>query len=343
MIVMAGAISAFWHIPFIAVAGVFLLLNFLPVPMPKGVANGLVLEHWASYIMERFYRDNTFLRFAYDDSQYADGTGRIIHIPQPGARPNVVKNRNQFPAVAVRRNDGDVLYALDEYTTDPTHIPNIDEVDLSYSKQDSVLGDHMEELDQVVADDMIIKWAINGTPFATTGGPQASQVSPVDGQVGNRFGFHHKDLAKLMVKANVDDVPKQDRYVLIDDNMFEFFYDSLSETMQRDFSKMVDAANGIVGKIHSWNVLTRSSVLAADEDSEIKALGAAIGPNDNLGCIAWQKNVVAFALGAKKLFQDTNNPLYFGDIHSALVMGGGRVRRQDGKGIYNIIQGKPAA
>jgi hypothetical protein len=58
--------------------------------------------------------------------------------------------------------------------------------------------------------------------------------------------------------------------------------------------------------------------------------------------MAWQKNTVARAIGDRMLFQDMANPLYYGDIHSALVMAGGRVRRADGLGVYIIEQGTPA-
>lgn len=323
-------------VPFV-VAGI--LLSF--VPMPTGVLRSVVLEVWAKYIMERFWKDNGFLRYAYDDGQYVVA-GRIVHIPQPGSKPAVQKNRGTFPGTAVRRTDTDVVYALDEYSTDPTHIPNIDAIHLSYDKQDSVLGDHMETLNETVADDMCIKWAGNGVVVKTTGGAAAGQVGPVGGQTGNRLGLHHQDYKKLMIRANVDNVPKENRYSLIDDNMYEYFYDSLSDTMQRDFSRYVDAANGIVGKIHGWNILTRSSVYAATNADAIKALGASLGATDNLGCLAWHKNAVAFAIGDKKLFQDLNSAIYYGDVHSALLMAGGRYRRADGKGLYSIIQGTPA-
>jgi hypothetical protein len=307
------------------------------VPMPKGSLNGVVIETWANYIIERFWKDNQFLRFAYDDSQYVL-TGRIVHIPQPGAKPAVVKNRADFPAAAVRRTDTDVVYALDEYSTDPTSIPNIDQMHLSYNKQDSVLGDHMEVLDETVADDMLIKWGGNGTIVQTTG----DAVAPITGQTGNRKGFGHKDLKSLMIRMNVDKVPKNDRYVLIDDNMFEFFYDSLGDTNAKDFSRYADAENGVIGKLHGFSIMTRASVLAATNADAIKALGAALGATDHLCSLAWQKNSVAFAIGDTKLFQDQNNPLYYGDVYSTLVMAGGRVRRSDGKGIYVIRQANAA-
>jgi len=324
------------NVPFWAPMATLTVLS-LTVPMPKNVALGVVLETWAAYIIKRFWKDNQFLAKAYNDSQYVL-QGRIVHIPQPGSKPAVVKNRSTFPATAVRRTDTDITYSLDEYTTDPTHIPNIDAIHLSYSKQDSVLGEHMAVLNETVADDMLIKWAGNATAVATTG----TAVSPISGQTGNRKGFDHKDLKKLMIIMNANNVPKNDRYVLIDDNMFEFFYDSLSDNQQKDFSRYIDAENGIVGKLHGFNIMTRSSVVALTSGDAVKALGAALAATDNLASMAWQKDSVAFAIGDTKLYQNTNDALYYGDVHSTLVMAGGRVRRGDALGVYLIKQAPSA-
>lgn len=312
---------------------VYSFYKAISTPKSSLTVNGLVLEVWARYIVERFWKDNGFLKFAKDDSDYLQ-QGRIIHIPQPGSKPVVVKNRSSFPATAVRRTDTEVLYSLDEYTTDPTHIPNIDAIHLSYSKQDNVLGDHMSTLTETVADDMIIKWGANATVVKTTGGA----TGPVTGQTGNRKLFIEADLKNLMIKMNVDNVPKQDRYIMIDDNMFGGFYDSLGQTNAKDFSRYADAANGVIGKLHGFSVMTRSAVLALTSADAVKALGASLAATDNLASLAWQKDSLAFAMGDKKLFQDLNNPLYYGDIHSLLLMAGGRVRRGDGKGIYAVTQ-----
>ena len=308
------------------------------VPMPKGSLKGVIVETWANYIIERFFKDNAFLKNAYDDSDKVV-QGRIVHIPQPGSKPLVQKNRTVFPATAVRRTDTDVLYSLDEYSGDPTHIPNIDSINLSYNKQDSVLGDHMQVLNETVADDMLIKWGANATFVSTTGGVAATTVGPITGQTGNRKAFVHQDLQKLMIKMNTDNVPKADRYVMIDDNMFDAFYSSLSDTNAKDFSRFMDAENGIIGKLHGFAIMTRSSVLSSTSGAAVNPLGAALAASDNLCSFAWQKNSVAFAIGTTNLYQDLNNPLYYGDIFSCLVMAGGRVRRGDGKGVYIIAQG----
>lgn len=333
--ILSICISFLFGLALAPVFGVLLFASLL-IPMPQGTANGVVLEVWARYIMERFWKDNAFLKNVYDDSQYVT-QGRIVHIPQPGSKPNVVKNRSTFPATAVRRTDTDVLYALDEYSTDPTHIPNIDAIHLSYSKQDSVLGDHMSVLNETVADDLLVKWGANAVVVKTTG----ADVAPVTGQTGNRKGFAHADLKKLMIAMNVANVPKQDRYILIDDSMYEYFYDSLSDTNAKDFSRYADATNGVVGKLHGFNIMTRSSVLAYAAADTVKALGASLAATDNLASLAWHKNSIAAAIGDKKLFQNANDALYYGDVHSALVMVGGRVRRADNAGIYAVVQGTP--
>jgi hypothetical protein len=300
--------------------------------------NGIQVEIWVKYIIERLFKDNQFLQHAYNDDQYVLA-GKIVHIPQPGAKPTVVKNRAVFPAATVRRTDTDITYTLEDYTTDPSHLPQAEKSELSYDKMDSIFGDHMAVLAELVADDMLIKWATNASDIVrTTGGAAAGTVAGVNGQTTTRKGFHHKDLQKCMIKMNTQNVNKAGRKVLIDDNMFEFFYDSLSDNAQRLFSDYVDAKNGVVGRLHGFDVMTRSSVLAATSADAINALGAAVGATDNLISLAWQKDSVARALGTVEMFQDLKNPLYYGDVYSALVKMGGRVRRGDAAGIIKITQ-----
>lgn len=334
----SAAIGTLFNLPVGAVAGTLALASIVK-PTQSGVLNDVIVETWRPYIVERFWKDNTFLRFVTDASDSVL-QGRIVHIPQPGAKPTVVKNRSSFPAAAARRTDTDIVYALDEYTTDPTHIPNIDAIHLSYSKQDSVLGDHMQVLNELVADDLLIKWASSANvPIIRTTG---AAVAPITGQTGNRKGFGHTDLKKLMIKFNADGVPKNDRYIIIDDNMFEFFYDSLSDTQSKDFSRYMDAENGVIGKLHSFNIMTRASVIASTNADAIKALGAALAATDHLASFAWQKQCLEFAMGDVKLFEDKNNPQYYGDIYSTLVMAGGRCKRADGKGVVVLRQDNAA-
>lgn len=341
---MLATVASMTAFPFLTFVGLGVISLISGGNAQGFTMSGVVKETWRPYIVERFWKDNAFLRNTVADESDAVVAGRIVHIPQPGSKPTVVKNRSSFPATAVRRTDTDVTYTLDELTTDPTHIPNIDAIHLSYSKQDSVLGDHMAVINETAADDLLQKWgsSSNVAVVKTTGGTAAGTVAPVTGQTGNRLGFHHTDLKKLMTKFNTDNVPKNDRYILIDDNMYEFFYDSLSDNQQKDFSRYVDAENGVVGRLHSFNIMTRSSVLVAASNDSIKALGAAIAATDNLASLAWQKNCLAMAMGDVMMFENKQDATYYGDVYSVLLMLGGRCKRSDGKGVVVVAQGTPA-
>jgi hypothetical protein len=59
---------------------------------------------------------------------------------------------------------------------------------------------------------------------------------------------------------------------------------------------------------------------------------------DNAAVICWQKQSLERALGDVKFFEDLGNPTYYGDIYSALIRLGGRIRRNDGKGVLAIVQ-----
>jgi hypothetical protein len=322
----------------VVILAVVLVASSYPVKKTKGVRYaGVDMEIWVNYIMERFWKDNNFLKFAFNEDVYVVG-GKYVHIPQPGSMPNIVKNRATFPAAAVRRTDTDILYALDEYTTDPTHIEDAEKVQLSYDKIDSVIGDHLNSLNQTVADDILTKWltGIPGTAIVRTGG--ASAASAVAGQTGNRLAMVHTDLRKCQLALNLQNAPDTERYTLLEANMADQLFDSLSNTQYRDFSQYADAANGVIGKLYGFNIMVRSNVVMASNADAVNPLGAATLATDNTVSICWQKNAVTRALGEVKFFEDVNRPEYYGDLYSALLRSGARRRRGDDTGVIALVQ-----
>lgn len=290
---------------------------------------------WKKYIIEALRADNSFMFKSKDDSGFVLG-GAVVYIPQAGADPVVVINRNAYPGVAVRRTDTDVNYALDSYSTDPTHIPWAELQTISYDKIDSVLGGHTMTLGQAVAANMLIKWAqTNALRLVKTTG---NNVAPIGTQVNDRKGFDQADLKKAMIRMNLDDVPSEGRVCLIDDNMYEYFYDSLSDKFANAFNQFADNKNGIVGRLHGFDIMRRSSVLAYSNVDAVNAFGAALAATDNLASICWHPKMVCRAFGDMKPFQDKDNPLYYGDIYSMIVRAGGRKERADFKGVVSIIQ-----
>lgn len=307
---------------------------------PPVAKQGVEVEVWANYIIERLWKQNKFLQYAFSDDDKVLA-GKIVHIPQPGAKPTTRKNRNVFPATAVRRTDTDIIYALDEYTTDPTHIQDAEKVELSYDKIDSVYGDHAGQIAQDVADDAIIKWltGIPQTNIILTTGAATSEI--LTGATGQRKTFDHTNLKKGQRMFNVQNVSEADRYALLSANMADELFDSLSSTQYRDFSQYADAANGVIGRLYGFDIMTRSSVAAASGANGALAVnpwGGATGTTDRDVSMIWQKDAVARAMGEVKFFENPDRAEYFGDVYSALLRFGGRRRRADNAGVAAIIQ-----
>lgn len=322
----------------VLVTVIMISLSFLGKSRHDATIAGIEVELWVKYIIERLWKDNQFLKHAYSDDEYVV-QGKIVHIPQPGAKPVVRKNRASFPAAAVRRTDTDITYVLDEYSSDPTHVHHADQAEVSYDKMDSVMGDHIGAISETVADDILIKWA-TGTPSThirkTTG---ADTEATLDGATGMRKSAVHTDVRKMNLFFNTNNVPKTDRYGLIEENMADQIFESLSENQYRGFTQYANAETGVLGRLYNFDLMTRSSVLAATSSDAIKALDAEILESDNAVSLFWQKNSLARALGQVEVFENIKDATFYGDVISSAVRMGGRRRRADNHGVGLLIQG----
>jgi len=285
---------------------------------------------WARLIIEHFFKDNKFLNYCVRADEFVVHNTAVV-IPNPGSLPTVIKNNVSFPMVAVQRTDNIVMYALNTYVTVPTFI-TLDELDaISYDKSESVYNDHFKTLVQTAADDQVINWA-NGLPGATnvvyTTGPATGMLET--GQMGNRNTCQYQDVKALQRLMNKNNVPMDNRILLMEANMYDQLTDSLSAT-----------------NLFGFTIMTRSSVITATAglttgNLALNALNAALGATDNVGCLAWQKQSLELAMGSVHLFSRENDPLYTGDIKNVRIKAGGRVRRADNLGVYALMQGTPA-
>lgn len=302
--------------------------------------NGLEIEVWANYIIERFWKDNQFLAHAFNDDDKVLA-GKIVHIPNPGAVPKVTKNRTQYPMAIVKRADTDVVYLLDEYSTDPTAIHEAEKIELSYDKINSVYGDHAGVISQSVAEDLIIKW-LTGIPQASitkTTGANTGELA--EGLTGNRKVFTHLDLKKWQRKFNAGNVPLTDRKALLTANMMDELTTSLNDQQFNAFNQFFNAETGVLGKLYGFDVMMRSSVAYAtnvDAAASVIPFGGAAAGADSEAALIWQKDAVARALGEVKFFENLERAEYQADIYSSYLRAGGRRRRSDDLGVGMIIQ-----
>ena len=325
--------------PLIAAGGV-IVGSLIPLTPPDALGMAVEVELWHADIVEEIFKDNEFLKYAFDADDYVLA-GKIVHIPQSGGAANVQKNRTVIPAVSVTRTDPDSTYVLDEYTTDPVRIENAEAVEVSYDKRRSVIAENTEGLKEFVGDNMLYNWAVN-VPVANVVNTSGSNVTaPAPGASGNRKAFTEIDLKACRDKLNKQGVAKKNRYILLPTEMLSQLETDMGDKFH--YKDVVNLPEGTITKLYGFYIMERSEVLINDGFGEsVKVPGAAAGAQDCQVGLFWQKNMVERALGEVKMFESADDPNSYGDIYSLLVRAGGKGRRSDGKGVGLIIGTEPA-
>ena len=296
---------------------------------------------WQNTIIEEFWPDDSFASKATNDSQYVN-EGKTVHIPNAGAASGVVKNRGELPAGVKVRTDVDVEYNLEEFTTDPVRIPHADTVELSYSKRNSVIKQDKEKLRNEAHQSVLEKWSPSASYRVTTTG--AERPAYITSATGNRKALTTKDVLALQTKFDLQDVPAADRYLLLDAVMYNDLLGDMIESQKIGFFAQADAKKGVVGELYGFKVMKRSKVLRYTADGTLVKTteGAKLNATDVAAGLAFHSGAVSVAMGDVKMFDSENNPTYYGDIYSFLVRTGGAKRRNDGKGIFAIVEGTVA-
>lgn len=295
------------------------------------------VEIWRNDIVEALYKSNIFLNKRFVADEYVL-QGKVVHIPQAGAASGVVKNRTSLPATVTKRTDTDITYALDEFTTNPILIPNIDTLQLSYDKRQSVMQNDIAGLVELVADWTLRSWAVSaaGSILRTTG---AAVTATAPSGTGNRKKFVKEDLKRAAVALNKQNIPKEGRIALFPSDLLGYLQDD-ADLIKRDVGAELDMKNGVIMRLYGFDIMERSStVLYTNAGTPVaKDPDAAGATTDNQSVLCWHPMSVEGALGMVDTFERLNDPQYYGDVYSFLLMYGGRIRRNDNKGVISIVE-----
>jgi hypothetical protein len=305
----------------------------------------LIKEIWVADVQEALNRNADFLPFSIDDSAYiAFGT---VHIPQSGGNPTVIKNPATFPLTISERTDTDRTYAMNQFALEPTLITNLDELQISYDKRQSVLGQQITTLTQRIGDEVAISWTATGAANLrdTSGTASGSALAP--GATGTRKAVTLADIAYLAQKLDLDNVPRGGRKLLMSTGMFWQLME-ISDVLRASYNGFQNQGNvlqtGTVAQLFGFDIMIRPVVsVFADTATSPKAFGAATATTDNLACIAFHTSTVRRALGSiTPLYNSGSNgnglPEYLGSIFNMEVMLGSAIGRADMKGVATLVQ-----
>lgn len=303
-------------------------------------------EIWVADIQDSLNQNADFLTYSVDDSAYI--AFKTVHVPQSGSNPTALVNPTTFPLQITERTDTELTYSMNQFALQPTVIYNLDELQVSYDKRKSVIGQQMSTLTEVIGNTVANTWAPSGSAnIIRTTGATGGSLAP--SATGARKYITVQDVSNCAKKLDKDNAPKQGRKLLMNTDMFwELF--SISDVVRASYNGFQQnaLAEGVVARLQGFDILVRPTTAIYDNTGTpvLKALTAGYytgAAADNLACIAWHPAFVSRALGSMTPMYDAGSdgngkPEYLGSIFNMEVMLGSSLRRTDKKGVVALVQ-----
>lgn len=299
-------------------------------------------EIWAADIKEQLFPNDSWLAESDDESIFSDG--KKVHRAVSAVLPGSKRNRKVVPASINRRDDQDAEYDLDEFTTDPTYIANIEEVEVNYQKRRSVETQHVRQLNADIARWMAYHWAPEGAAaYIRTSGTDRAALASNFGATGNRKKITVLDIFKAAQLFDDMEVPEEGRNILIPTGMY---YDLVeahwTDMLQLQSEGKAVLAGGEIMKLFGFKLYKRSAKNLLTYTNAgtpvLREPDAAPLTTANAAALCWHKEFVTRAKGAVEVFHNEKDATLYGDVFSSLARAGGRHYYPDFTGVAAIIE-----
>lgn len=318
----------------------------------RNLVRGVAVEFWDMFIAQNLYKTYEWLGRA---KQRAGNVlnSTVVHIPQSGAAPTVVRNRSVYPIVTVKRSDSDITYVIDELSSDTTLVREAEKWELSYAKVPEVIRDHMSELIKRIAQNTLFRWAGKNTNMLslnaanvirTTGAAVATYLT---GATGNRNKFLVADLAaaKGVIIAQTKLVLNTGKraFFMTEDAYTQLLTDAVFTNNQQYDKIGAVFQNGDLIKLLGFDII-RTDVMPRFDNSGTPVAKdgldttVANAATDNDVILAVDFDFVHLAKSDAKMFFRADDPDYQGDIMNVLARMGASRERVDQAGVAAIVQ-----
>lgn len=121
-----------------------LAIRFGTAPKVNFLRAGVQKEIWLPFIMENFYPVQSWLTKGRDMSALVDNNK--INLAEAGVLPQVLINNNTYPIPVASRTDSPLELPLDTLDTENTIVRNVEAMESSYNKIQSVTNGHQTAL-----------------------------------------------------------------------------------------------------------------------------------------------------------------------------------------------------
>ena len=301
----------------------------------------LQTEIWVTEIQENLFPANDFMSRAKDHSAFINHL--TVHLPQSGANPAIYKNNLNLPVAINQRTDTDLTYSINNYKGEPLLITNLEELQNSYDKRSSVLGNTTRNMGYAIANQTLYAWAPSGASriVRTSGSAVATALAP--SATGTRNAITLVDIAGLKSKLDNDNVPAEGRILVMPADMYNNQLLAINNIQAFYAYNQPVLQNGKAPTIFGFEIMVRPTVTVYDTSAVIKQInddGTVTTPatTDNLACIAYHPDFVSKAQGGINVYANENRAEYYGSILSIEVQHGASPLRPTSIGIAALIQ-----
>lgn len=295
---------------------------------------------WVTDIKQKLFPENSFMVRGMNDDAFVEN--RTVNLQDEGDLPEVEINRTSLPATITGLNDTPHSYNVDEFTSSPSRIQDIEEIETNYNKRQSVLSRHIRVINNKIAQKLLFLWAATASAnIIRTNGDNRDAL--VTGATGTRKKMQLDQWFEAKNILDDMDVPQEGRCVCLPAYMYNDMLKDEKETlMSLEFSGRARIENGQLNKLLGFDIYIRgkknilsytNAATPVPRDVDANALTTANG-----AALFWHEDFVRRALGAVKVYAHEDDPTNYGSIFSAMARAGGKKAYNDGTGVVAVVE-----
>lgn len=256
-------------------------------------------ELWIEMIKEGMVPNTSFLSHSVNMDEHVHAN--VLHLQEAGVDPQVLIDNDVWPIPVTTREDIPLELPLHTFDTENVLVRNVEEMESSYNKMESVTRSHRNSLIKSIAKHAAYNWCPSGD----------SEMTPVlvsNGAV-NKAGLKRisfEDILTMEARFLALDVD-MDSLVVVLNAMH------LADLRAEDLKLYKEVLSS--GKIFNSKLFTFSGLPYFDTTTgKKKAYGAAVGATDSQASLMYCETEVCLARGTTDVFARYKDPKERGDI-----------------------------
>lgn len=259
---------------------------------------GVNKEIWIDKVKEKFFAKYDFLDRVEDWSEWVEYN--TINFAIAGDNPVILKNNASWPIVAAQRTDTAGTVVLDTYDSTTTRIRNVEEIEASYSKLESVTGQHKNALIEEIAKEALWNYAPATAGAGNVSATGTTRAVAIGSQTSVAKQLTLQDVASVQERWDEINAPQEGRILVLNPyHRRDLMAQDL--TLFKEFSNLKTGEAlplfGMDVYVTSLTPLFTKSTLAK------KAYGAgADNTNDCVGSVAFIAGEVMKAMGDVEMY-----------------------------------------